>query len=138
MLKNFYLNQGFYDVQISTSYAKLIEEYDFEEIRNKYYLDDSIISLFFKNKNEIRILSRISIKENVILKNQSFKNIDISDTSKIKDIINFLNFDMENTVERGYDSTTATNHVLGADVKLITAADADLIEFGDNFGFDGF
>jgi hypothetical protein len=42
------------------------------------------------------------------------------------------------TVERGYDSTTATNHVLGADVKLITAADADLIEFGDNFGFDGF
>ena len=42
------------------------------------------------------------------------------------------------TVERGYDSTTATNHVLGTDIKLITAADADLIEFGDNFGFDGF
>ena len=42
------------------------------------------------------------------------------------------------TVERGYDSTTATTHVLGTDIKLITAADADLIEFGDNFGFDGF
>lgn len=41
------------------------------------------------------------------------------------------------TVERGYDSTTATTHVLGTDIKLITAADADLIEFGDNFGFDG-
>ena len=40
------------------------------------------------------------------------------------------------TVERGYDSTTATNHVLGTDVKLITSADADLIQFGDNFGFD--
>tara|TARA_Y100000385_G_C13050844_1_gene619693 strand:+ start:665 stop:1660 length:996 start_codon:yes stop_codon:yes gene_type:complete len=40
------------------------------------------------------------------------------------------------TVERGYDSTTSTNHVLGADIKLITAADADLIQFGDNFGFD--
>ena len=42
------------------------------------------------------------------------------------------------TVERGYDSTTATNHVLGTDIKLITAADADLIQYGDNFGFDGF
>jgi len=42
------------------------------------------------------------------------------------------------TVERGFDSTTATNHVLGTDIKLITSADADLIEFGDNFGFDGF
>lgn len=40
------------------------------------------------------------------------------------------------TVERGYDSTTSTNHVLGVDIKLITAADADLIQFGDNFGFD--
>lgn len=40
------------------------------------------------------------------------------------------------TVERGYDSTTSTNHVLGADIKSITAADADLIQFGDNFGFD--
>jgi hypothetical protein len=42
------------------------------------------------------------------------------------------------TVERGYDSTTATNHVLGTDIALITSADADLIQYGDNFGFDGF
>ncbi len=41
------------------------------------------------------------------------------------------------TVERGYDSTSATSHVSGAEVKLITEADANLIQFGDDFGFNG-
>ena len=34
LLKNFYLNQGYYDVTISSSFAKLIEDYDFELIYN--------------------------------------------------------------------------------------------------------
>ena len=41
------------------------------------------------------------------------------------------------TVERGADSTSATLHVAGTEVKLITAADNQLIPFGDDFGFDG-
>ena len=41
------------------------------------------------------------------------------------------------TVTRGVDSTTASSHVLGSAVKLITAADNLLIEFGDDFGFSG-
>jgi len=40
-------------------------------------------------------------------------------------------------VERGYDNTTTSNHVNGTDVKLITTADAALIQFGDDFGFSG-
>ena len=34
LLKNFYLNRGYYDVKISSSFAKLIEDYDFELIYN--------------------------------------------------------------------------------------------------------
>jgi hypothetical protein len=41
------------------------------------------------------------------------------------------------TVERGFDETSPSNHVSGAEVKLITNADANLIEFGDDFGFNG-
>ena len=49
------------------------------------------------------------------------------------------------TVERGSDNTTIVSHLTGAEVKSIdydTAAsglgeDSDLIEFGDDFGFDG-
>ena len=41
------------------------------------------------------------------------------------------------TVRRAQDNTTQENHVLGSKVFTITAEDNDLIEFGDNFGFDG-
>lgn len=40
------------------------------------------------------------------------------------------------TVRRGEDNTTASTHVRGSAVKLITQADADLIEIGDDFGFN--
>lgn len=38
-------------------------------------------------------------------------------------------------VERGVYSTTASSHVSGSNVKLITSQDNNLIEYGDNFGF---
>ena len=41
------------------------------------------------------------------------------------------------TVIRVSDQTVASNHVSGADVKKITSEDNQLIEVGDDFGFDG-
>lgn len=40
-------------------------------------------------------------------------------------------------VSRGADQTNIESHVAGSSIKLITAADADLIEAGDDFGFSG-
>ena len=40
-------------------------------------------------------------------------------------------------VKRGQDGTGAVSHVAGAGIGTITAADNVLIEFGDDFGFDG-
>ena len=40
-------------------------------------------------------------------------------------------------VKRGQDNTKASIHVLGTDVYSITKVDNKLIEFGDDFGFDG-
>ena len=44
--------------------------------------------------------------------------------------------DNELVVVRGQDGTTAAGHVSGADVGRITSADNELIEVGDDFGFD--
>ena len=41
------------------------------------------------------------------------------------------------TVKRGQYNTAPQEHVLGAKVYVITSSDADLIEVGDDFGFDG-
>ena len=43
----------------------------------------------------------------------------------------------ELTVLRGQDGTTAQGHVKGSDIGTITTTDNDLIEVGDDFGFDG-
>ena len=67
-----------------------IEQYDFEEITKKYDLKDSIIALIFKRNNELRILSKISIMDSIVLKNQTFSNIDISNPNQTKVIINDL------------------------------------------------
>ena len=56
------------DLNLIKSKFEIIESYDFDEIINKYNLKDSIIALIFKNEKEIRILSRISISNNEILK----------------------------------------------------------------------
>ena len=67
-----------------------IEKYNFEEIILKYDLKDSIIALIFKNEKEIRILSRISILNNTVLKNQTFSDIYLSDEKQVEKIINDL------------------------------------------------
>ena len=41
------------------------------------------------------------------------------------------------TIDRARDNTIAKDHVKGSALKSITQADTDLIEFGDDFGFDG-
>lgn len=41
------------------------------------------------------------------------------------------------TADRGRDGTKITSHLSGAEVKSITTADNSLIEYGDDFGFNG-
>ena len=58
-----------------------IEKYNFKEIIDKYYLDNSIISLVFKGENNLRILSRITENENVTLINKSYSDIEINNST---------------------------------------------------------
>ena len=80
--------------QIKSNY-ETIEKYNFDEIISKYYLDNSIIALFFKNKKEVRVLSKIRIKNNLKLKNQTFKNININDEKQLQTIIDQLKINYE-------------------------------------------
>ena len=83
------------DLNLIKNKFEVIEQYNFKEVIDKYDLNDSIITLIFRNEMEIRILSRITIKENVILKNQSFSNIDIDNLNDLADVINNLKNDYE-------------------------------------------
>ena len=67
-----------------------IEQYNFKEIINKYFLKDAIIVLIFKNEREVRTLSKILINGKVVLKNQTFSSIDVNNLEKVKKIIDEL------------------------------------------------
>ena len=73
----------------------VIETYDFNEITKKYFLKNSIISLIFKDKNEVRILTKIYNDKNEIIKNDTFKNINLDN----KTDLNFLIENLKNLFE---------------------------------------
>jgi len=95
-IKNFYLleyllpTEDLEDMSIIKENYENIEQYEFKEIISKYGLKDSIIALFFKNEKEVRVLSRITISDNVFLKNQNFNLESFNYSSNSNNIINDL------------------------------------------------
>ena len=83
------------DLEIIKQKYDFLEQYDFNEIINKYYLNDAIISLIFKNKNKIRVLSRLKIKDDIFLKNRSFIGLDLNNPNHIEKVIKSLKIDFE-------------------------------------------
>jgi hypothetical protein len=78
------------DMNLIKSKFNVIEEYDFKEIIDKYYLSHSIVSLIFKNENEIKILSKMNIQNNISIKNNSFKKISLKDERELDILIQDL------------------------------------------------
>tara|TARA_B100001057_G_C22786518_1_gene925812 strand:- start:575 stop:1636 length:1062 start_codon:yes stop_codon:yes gene_type:complete len=75
----------------------VLETYDFKEITEKYFLKNSIISLIFKSTNEIRILTKIYNDKNEIIKNNSFKNINLNNEKDLNLLIENLKNIFEDT-----------------------------------------
>ena len=67
-------NDDLDDIILIKSRYDDLENYDFYEIINKYNLEDYIITLFYKNSEKIRVLSKVKFNKNLILDNQEFEN----------------------------------------------------------------
>ena len=76
------------DINFIKKKFELIEEYDFKEIIKKYDLDNSIIALLFVNDKNIRLLSKISISDQLVLENKSFPGFNLENNDQIEKIIN--------------------------------------------------
>ena len=60
-----------------------LENYNFNEIIQKYNLTDYIISIIFKNNNEVKILNKINFNEKEDLKNLKFQNLNLNENKEI-------------------------------------------------------
>ena len=85
------------DLSIIKQNYDLIENYDFKEIIKKYYLENCIVALFFKNGQEVRILSKIITKNKVVINNDSFPEFDLQNEEKINSLISKLKNTYEDT-----------------------------------------
>ena len=68
----------------------IIENYNFKEVTEKYFLNHSIIALIFKDNNEIKVLSKIFIGDKKIIRNDTFESFSFKDLEKTKNFINEL------------------------------------------------
>ena len=64
-----------------------IENYQFDKIVKKYDLNDFIVSIFFKNKKELRVLSKFFFDNNLKIINQKYENFELEELDKINDLI---------------------------------------------------
>ncbi len=67
-----------------------LENYDFNQIIEKYFLDYSIVALVFKDNNKIKVLSKIYIDDKKIIKSNSFENINYNNEENLIDLISKL------------------------------------------------
>ena len=87
-----------------------IETYDFINLIKKYDLSDYIISIIYKNKNDVKILSKIHLNNTLKVNNQKYPNINL--TNK-KD----LNMILEN-LKNIYEDEWKKNNEISTSIKL--------------------
>ena len=94
---------------IKENYSEL-ENYDFKKIIEKYFLDYSIIALFFKDNEQIKILSKINIKDKTVIKSNTFKNINLENSENLENLINNLKII--------YEDFWKDNNLINTSIKL--------------------
>ena len=97
-----------------------IEKYDFKEITKKYDLKDFIIALIFKNQNELRILSKINLNENTVIRNQTYRDINFENKEKLDQLIEDLKLI--------YEDYWKKENLINTSIKLILNVKANNLE----------
>jgi len=101
-IKNYHLlkyilpTEDLEDFNLIKRNSKNLENYDFKEIIQKYNLEDYIVTIIFKNNEEIRVLNKINFNEKIDLKNLSFKNMSLNDDKEIEKFTENLKSIFEN------------------------------------------
>ena len=84
-----------------------IEEYDFMDLIKKYDLQDYIISIIYKNKNEFKILSKINLKNSLKIHNQKYTKINLNNEKDFEKILENLKTIYEDHWKRNNEINTS-------------------------------
>jgi hypothetical protein len=87
-----------------------LENYNFKEITDKYFLKNSIVSLVFKNEKGIRVLSRVTIKDKIFITNKLYLNLDLNNENQLSKFIDEL--------KKNYEDIWKENNQINTSIKL--------------------
>ena len=95
------------DLNMIQQMSNSIEKHDFTNLISKYDLQDYIISIIFKNRDDLRILSKINLMNSLKLDNQKFEKIDLDNEENIEIILNNLKTIYENYWKKNNEINTS-------------------------------
>ena len=81
------IDEDLESLEIINKNKENIENFKFDEIIKKYGLNDYIISIIFKNKQELRILSKFYFDKNLKIINHKYTDIDLGNQQKLENLI---------------------------------------------------
>ena len=65
------------DLNLISLNSRSIEDYDFKKIIKKYDMEDYIITIIYRNKKELQVLSKMNLNQSFMINNKKFNNIDL-------------------------------------------------------------
>ena len=87
-----------------------IETYNFASLIKKYDLKDYIISIIYKNKDEVKILSKINLNNTLKINNQKYSKVNLNN----KKDLNMILKNLKNT----YEDEWKKNNEINTSIKL--------------------
>jgi len=112
-IKNYHLlnyllpSEDLEDLTIIQKNYGYIEDYDFKDLIKKYDLEDYIITIIFKNQNELKVLSKINLNNSFKVHNQIFKKIDLENEESFQIILDNLKTIYEDNWKRNNQINTS-------------------------------
>ena len=81
------IDEDLEDIKLINDNKENIENYKFDEIIKKYDLNDYIVSIIFKNKKELRILSKFFFNKKLKIINHIYNDIDLGNQNTLNSLI---------------------------------------------------
>ena len=94
-----------------------IETYDFINLIKKYDLKDYIISIIYKNKNELKILSKINLNNSLKIINRKYAQVNLENKKDFEKILENLKIIYEDEWKKNNEINTSIKLPLTISVK---------------------
>ena len=110
LLEYLLLSEDLEDLHIIEKNYGIIEDYDFLDLVKKYDLEDYVIVILFKDKNDLKVHSKINFKGTFRVDNQNFKKTDLNNEKSFQIILDQL--------KKSYEDYWKKNNEINTSIKL--------------------